>query len=80
MALPLLICGIRSLLVGYSRGDRRNYAQFLLADEGTKDERVYAMSLAIQQGIERIIERAPEQYLWLHDRWKTRPAGEKRRP
>jgi hypothetical protein len=39
MALPLLICGIRSLLVGYGEGDCRDYAQFSLADEGTKDER-----------------------------------------
>jgi hypothetical protein len=39
MVLPLLICRIRSLLVGYSEGDCRDYAQFLLADEGTKEER-----------------------------------------
>ena len=39
MTLPLLICGIRSLLVGYGEGDCRDYAQFLRADEGTKDER-----------------------------------------
>jgi hypothetical protein len=39
MILPLLICGIRSILVGYAAGDCRDYAQFLLADEGTKDER-----------------------------------------
>jgi hypothetical protein len=39
MVLPLLICRIRSLLVGYGEGDCRNYAQFLRADEGTKDER-----------------------------------------
>ncbi len=39
MVLPLLICRVQSLLVGYSEGDCRDYAQFLLADEGTKDER-----------------------------------------
>jgi len=39
MALPLLICRIRSLLVGYGEGDCSDYAQFSLADEGTKDER-----------------------------------------
>jgi hypothetical protein len=39
MILPLLICGMRSLLVGYGEGDCRDYAQFLLADEGVKDER-----------------------------------------
>jgi hypothetical protein len=39
MALPLLICGIQAVLVGYREGDCRDYAQFLLADEGTKNER-----------------------------------------
>lgn len=37
MVLPLLICNVRSVLVGYSQGDCRDYAQFILADEGTKD-------------------------------------------
>jgi hypothetical protein len=41
MILPLLICHIQSLLVGYGEGDCRDYAQFLLADEGTKGERTY---------------------------------------
>jgi hypothetical protein len=39
MILPLLICGIHAMLVGYSEGDCQDYPQFLLADEGTKDER-----------------------------------------
>jgi hypothetical protein len=46
MILPLLICGIRSLLIGYSEGDCRDYAQFLLADEGTKDERTFLSATA----------------------------------
>jgi hypothetical protein len=41
MVLPLLICRIQSLLVGYGTGDCRDYAQFLRADEGTKDERTH---------------------------------------
>ena len=41
MILPLLICHIQSLLVGYGEGDCRDYAQFLLADGGTKGERTY---------------------------------------
>jgi hypothetical protein len=39
MSLPLLICRIQSVLVGYGEGDCRDYPQFVLADEGTKDER-----------------------------------------
>ena len=46
MILPLLICRIRSLLVGYAEGDCRDYAQFLLADEGVKDERTHLDSTA----------------------------------
>lgn len=30
------------------------------------------------QAIERAIREAPEQWLWSHDRWRTRPAGEAR--
>jgi hypothetical protein len=41
MILPLLVCRVRSLLVGYGQGDCQDYAQFLLADEGTKDERTH---------------------------------------
>jgi hypothetical protein len=41
MILPLLICGVPSLLVGYSAGDCRDYTQFLLADKGTKGERTF---------------------------------------
>jgi hypothetical protein len=41
MVLPLLICRIQSLLVGYGTGDCRDYPQFLRADEGTKNERTY---------------------------------------
>jgi hypothetical protein len=41
MILPLLICRIQSLLVGYAEGDCRDYGQFLLADGGVKDERTH---------------------------------------
>jgi hypothetical protein len=41
MILPLLICRIQALLVRYSVGDCQDYDQFLLADEGTKDERTF---------------------------------------
>ena len=31
----------------------------------------------INQALETVIRACPEQYLWIHRRFKTRPAGEK---
>ncbi len=38
IALPLLICGIEGFLVGYNSGNCSDYAQWLQADKGIKDE------------------------------------------
>ena len=68
MVVPLLICRIQSLLVGYGAGDCRDYPQFLLADEGTKDERTYlnpavhARVLAFLQGIASIRQASGQRH------------------
>lgn len=36
---PLLICGVDALLIPYARGSCADYAQWLRADKGIKDER-----------------------------------------
>ncbi len=46
MILPLLICRLPSLLVGYGEGDCRDYAQFISADEGAKGERTHLEAAA----------------------------------
>lgn len=40
------------------------------------DGRRLHLLTAYHRWIEEMIERAPEQYLWMHRRWKTRPIGE----
>ena len=43
--------------------------------EGTRDERITAHTAALTALLERRIRANPEQWLWLHRRWKgTQPA------
>ncbi len=44
--------------------------------EGDLDDVVYRLTLAFTQRLEAVVRQAPEQYLWLHRRWKTRPPEE----
>jgi KDO2-lipid IV(A) lauroyltransferase len=45
---------------------------------GALDDAVYRLTLAFTQSLEAVVRRAPEQYLWLHRRWRTRPPEEPR--
>jgi hypothetical protein len=47
---------------------------------GRHPDPVYYVAARIQRAIERIVRRWPEQYLWIHRRWKTRPPHEADRP
>jgi KDO2-lipid IV(A) lauroyltransferase len=38
----------------------------------------YAITQRITTGIEKTVRMAPEQYLWVHRRWKTRPPEERK--
>ena len=41
-------------------------------------EAIRAVTLDLTQRVEKAIRRAPEQYNWVHRRWKTRPPGQDR--
>ncbi len=43
---------------------------------GERQERINAIALFYTQTVERYVRRYPEQWFWMHRRWKTRPAGE----
>jgi KDO2-lipid IV(A) lauroyltransferase len=45
---------------------------------GDLDQAIYRLTAAFTQRLEAVVRRAPEQYLWLHRRWKTRPPEEPR--
>lgn len=39
----------------------------------TSDDAVVELTAACTASIERAIREAPDQWLWMHDRWRTRP-------
>lgn len=43
---------------------------------GNRDADVRRLTMDINAAIERAIREHPEQWFWLHNRWKTRPPGE----
>jgi KDO2-lipid IV(A) lauroyltransferase len=46
---------------------------FVLERTGDKQKDLYAGVVRVNQAIEQIVRRAPEQYLWIHDRYRTQP-------
>ncbi|MBI3181692.1 MAG: lysophospholipid acyltransferase family protein [Myxococcales bacterium] len=43
-------------------------------DLGSREEAVHSLTALLSSGIESAIRQAPEQWVWMHQRWKTRPA------
>ena len=62
---------------GYRLPDGRHVLEFfepiLWQDYDTSQESIYRNTLAYNQAIERIILAHPEQWSWLHKRWKLKP-------
>jgi KDO2-lipid IV(A) lauroyltransferase len=42
---------------------------------GSKDEDVRASTARFTSAFEEVVRRHPDQWLWIHRRWKTRPPG-----
>jgi Kdo2-lipid IVA lauroyltransferase/acyltransferase len=40
------------------------------------DDVVYNLTAEFTRLLEEVVREAPDQYLWLHRRWKTRPERE----
>lgn len=61
--------------------DRRKFLmQFLppleVVRTGDEDEDVRRLTADLTKVVENYIRRYPDQWLWIHKRWKTRPPGE----
>ena len=48
-----------------------------LPNSGDREKDVCSITAAFTAEIEKIVREFPEQWLWIHRRWKTRPPGEK---
>jgi len=63
-------------------GDRKKYrfvrgAVIEPSQKGDRKADILATTAAYTAEIEKLIRQYPDQWLWIHKRWKTRPTGEK---
>lgn len=45
-------------------------------ETGDRQADIVATTAAFTAEVEKLVRRFPDQWLWIHKRWKTRPAGE----
>ena len=64
----------------WEKGEQRYVLQFgeelSVANTGDAEQDALTNTAAFTAAIESYVRRYPEQWLWMHRRWKTRPAGE----
>lgn len=51
--------------------------QVALVQTGNKQEDILTNTTRCNQVLEELVRKHPDQWLWVHRRWKTRPEGEK---
>jgi KDO2-lipid IV(A) lauroyltransferase len=74
--VPILVIGVRKV------GEPMQYAiaveDHILPEEyDGQPDAVRAMTRRFTEALERVIRQAPEQYFWLHRRWKHQPQAKK---
>ena len=77
--VPILVACARRLGAG-CRFEIRGEQIIVPADWAGRDDPVRWITQQYTSAIERAVRRAPEQYMWVHRRWKHRPPGEQRSP
>ncbi|MBI2202275.1 MAG: lysophospholipid acyltransferase family protein [Candidatus Rokubacteria bacterium] len=50
----------------------------IMPNAATSDDAVTELTRRCTAAIETAVREAPDQWLWMHARWRTRPAGERR--
>ena len=45
-------------------------------EPGTAEEKIYSITRDLHDRVETLIKRRPEQWFWIHRRFKTRPTGD----
>ena len=48
------------------------------AGPGRRADRLFYITARFNRALETMVRRSPEQYLWIHRRWKSRPKWERR--
>ena len=65
------------VVVALREGDRLRFrveGPFEVSDTGDRQRDLWSHTARITAALERIIREAPEQWLWLHRRWKLQPS------
>jgi KDO2-lipid IV(A) lauroyltransferase len=68
-----------AVVVGFCQREENGYRLSMeevpLPAEQDREAAALALTASLSQRIEAAIRRAPEQWVWMHQRWKTRPEG-----